>query len=1273
MKKFTIYILSIVLVCSAYQKSLAQYFPYNWAKELGNNGPGVLTLNGACTTTNNHYISVGKILGTVDVDLTGNTHLIGGGISGTSTVGFFAEYDSSANLIKSYAIGGLSPRISFEAINVDANGNYIIAGTFRDSANFDINNSSSFIQATGASNLGDGFIAKYNSNMNLIWVKVIPATNVITPRKIEIDNQNNIILSGVYGNTIDIDPSNAVYNLSTYNTGNSSNDVFLAKYDGNGNFIWGKSLGSTLVDNLGGIGVDDSNNIYIGVSFAGSTAFIDSSVSFTGISTNAMCIVKFLPNGQLSYYKPITTAGSPSYVKINALKVSSLGEVYFTGVIAGNAYFQNPSIQVVAGTGSGCDFLAKLNTVGDCEWAYCAVSDVSVGYSLDMDNQSNIYLSGTFIDSKDFDYKAGTVLIYSNPSTSNNLYIASYDATGTYRWAYRIPTTGNPLIKVFDNGKVWMQGDYNSNADFDPGTGVNNLLAANATQYLTTCTSNGTYQTAAAFNKSNALTERVTAIDASISNNIIVAGTFSGTINFNNSLNDIVRTSTLDSNAYIASYSNTGTLLWVNQLKGRALIKAIKRDQAGNIYVTGYFVSATYFDENTPTFYISTTTSDIFIGKYDPNGVMLWIHRIGGAYIDEGHDLSIDANGNVVVTGTFADAIDFDPSAASFQLTTPQLTTNGFIAKYTGNGNFIHALKLVVRNATSVCTDNNNNIFVTGNMVSFGNFNAAGGGGVVYCTGGSNDYDYYLAKYDSAGNYLWAFKIGGYNSNNQKTQIALDNAGNIYFEGFFVGSLDSVDIDPSANENYLNSGKGILIKYSNNGNLLWGINSGFYIEGQINVDANGNPTLVAQYLNNGDLDPTNANASWTTTTSSIVAARYSTVGQYLGAQVYSLISSNAIISPTCISINDSNSVYIGGYFSGSIDFDVNPGYQNVFFNSNTNSSGFLIALSQPNYLAQIPPSAAFSSSSSNFCAGLCISFQDNSLYSPNNWNWSFPGANPSSSTSQNPTNICYPNAGTYNVQLIVSNPLGTDTLLMNNFIVVDAIPQTNAGNDISVCEGSSLQLNGSGATNYSWSPSATLVNPNSSNPIASPLITTTYTLTGTNGSCSTSDDITITVNQNPTTPQISPVLGELQSTPAYAYQWYYNGVAITGATLQTLFPTQIGNYTVTVFDSLGCFASSNSYLVTVVGLNIRQLETTNYTISPNPINNQINILASKNNNNVQVNLFDLQGKLILTQVVNFVKGTNMLDFNASSLNSGMYRLELKNSSELHSLKILKVN
>jgi PKD repeat protein len=81
------------------------------------------------------------------------------------------------------------------------------------------------------------------------------------------------------------------------------------------------------------------------------------------------------------------------------------------------------------------------------------------------------------------------------------------------------------------------------------------------------------------------------------------------------------------------------------------------------------------------------------------------------------------------------------------------------------------------------------------------------------------------------------------------------------------------------------------------------------------------------------------------------------------------------------------------------------------------------------------PQASFSSTDSAFCEKKCIDFFDLSINNPTSWQWFFPGADSTTSTLQNPTNICYNSYGSFDVTLIACNTFSCDTLVFPNFIV----------------------------------------------------------------------------------------------------------------------------------------------------------------------------------------------------------------------------------------------
>lgn len=146
------------------------------------------------------------------------------------------------------------------------------------------------------------------------------------------------------------------------------------------------------------------------------------------------------------------------------------------------------------------------------------------------------------------------------------------------------------------------------------------------------------------------------------------------------------------------------------------------------------------------------------------------------------------------------------------------------------------------------------------------------------------------------------------------------------------------------------------------------------------------------------------------------------------------------------------------------------------------------------------------------CEGQCVDFLDASTGGATSWEWSFTGASVNTSTDQNPTNICYPIAGTYDVTLIVSNSNGADTITIQ--VVVNALPVVNAGPDVTINVGEVTTLVPSGPPgNYVWTPNTGLSCDVCLNPNASPLVTTEYLLTVTDANgCSGWSTVTVFVN-----------------------------------------------------------------------------------------------------------------------------------------------------------------
>jgi len=160
-----------------------------------------------------------------------------------------------------------------------------------------------------------------------------------------------------------------------------------------------------------------------------------------------------------------------------------------------------------------------------------------------------------------------------------------------------------------------------------------------------------------------------------------------------------------------------------------------------------------------------------------------------------------------------------------------------------------------------------------------------------------------------------------------------------------------------------------------------------------------------------------------------------------------------------------------------------------------------------------PPVASFEASDSTLCAGDCISFTDLSTNTPSGWTWHFFGADSTTSTQQNPTNICYSTAGNFDVALVATNPSGSDSLFMPNFIIVSPLPTIVMTPDTAICIGDTLDLTASGGTNYTWNNGLG----NGANQTVIPTTDTAYQVTVIdNNGCIDSSIVNVIVNSLPT-------------------------------------------------------------------------------------------------------------------------------------------------------------
>lgn len=418
-------------------------------------------------------------------------------------------------------------------------------------------------------------------------------------------------------------------------------------------------------------------------------------------------------------------------------------------------------------------------------------------YSIAVDTAGNVYTTGFFQGTVDFDPGANTINLTS--AGASDIFISKVDAAGNFVWAKRIGGTASDYgfaltLDKFSN--VYVSGYFKGLADFDPGANTVNLIPTGSFDvFITKFDAAGNFAWAKKFD--GASDESCTSIKVDEFGNIYTVGSFNSATDFDPGANTVTLTPFGSTDIFISKLDAAGNFVWVKQMGGAGLDagKFITVDATGNVYVSGYFLGTSDFDpSNNTANLVSAGVEDIFVSKLDASGNFLWAKQFGGTSADYGLSLAVDASGNVFSTGFFNGTADFDPSANTSNLTSAGLD-DFFISKLDASGNLVWVKQIGSTSydeAKYITMDASFNLYITGSFngtvdfdpsVNINNLTSAGGDDVFIC------------KLDASGNFVWAKQLGG-TSNDYATSIKVDASNKVYTSGYFQGTGD---FDPSIN------------------------------------------------------------------------------------------------------------------------------------------------------------------------------------------------------------------------------------------------------------------------------------------------------------------------------------------------------------------------------------------------------------------------------------------------------------------------------------------
>jgi hypothetical protein len=804
-------------------------------------------------------------------------------------------------------------------------------------------------------------------------------------------------------------------------------------------------------------------------------------------------------------------------------------------------------------------------------------SSNEIGYSIAVDKIGNVYTTGYFIGTTDFDPGVG---IYNLTSSGNfDIFISKLDAFGNFIWAKSMGGVDMDVaysICIDDSGNVLTTGQFWDTADFDPGIGTFLLTAP---------------------------------------------GSFGG--------------------CFISKLDSSGNFVWARNFVGYySWGLSITADEHGNVFTIGEFGNTVDFDSGNGTFNMTSTGNDVFISKLNHDGNFVWAKRMGGNAVNHGTSIYIDISGNIYTTGLFDGPTDFDPGVGIYNLN----SSGGydiFIAKLDSSGNFIWAKRIGGSGSDqsfSIAVDSIGSVYTTGGFEVLTDFDPGVG---IYNLTSSGNFDIFISKLDSSGNFVWARKIGS-NGSDVGEEIRLDK-GSVYLTGVFQGT---VDFDPNGGTSDLISSGGddiFVLKLDSSGKFDWAKKmggSGQDVGFGIVIDKSRNVYGTGRYQLTGDFDP------------GISTYNLTSQGGY-DIYVLKLCSSSDSAGPISGAISScqgSTKIYsinpvlgaTGFFWAAPSDATINSGQNTTSitvtfgtnsgnitvtpYNSCSNGEKVILIVT----INPLPIVGVTVTPSATVCTGTPITLNGTGAKT---YAWSGGVIN---GTSFIPTT-----SGTYHVIGTDSNGCtGVDSILIN----VTPFPEKIKQRKYVICPLKTVTISAeNNLMKYLWDSGDTTQQINTAK-------AGIHQVKISNGICIIYDSIEV-LNFTVSKPTISIQNNQLISSKANTYRWYSSDTLLPNVSKQHFAPKHNGYYTVSITDSNSCEAISDSVYFERIFSEIR--------IFPNPSLNVFTIeLPNQSNNEYTFELYDAIGRRLQLNY-SIIDGISKLDLRDYA--SASYFLKISDS------------
>ena len=588
------------------------------------------------------------------------------------------------------------------------------------------------------------------------------------------------------------------------------------------------------------------------------------------------------------------------------------------------------------------------------------------------DAAGNYYLAGSF--QGQVDLSGGTnpgmgLLTATGPADA---FVAKFDSQGTLQWASAYSSAGQAFgkdVAVDNAGNVYVAGSVDQAGAVLPNNGAMVWKLDAAGQTLWTHVADGAAEDVATGIQTDGA-------------RVYVSGLFSGAVDFDPSAATEVLNAQGDSDAFVWVLNTDGALVWVRSAGSAGVDAAndLALASDGSVVAVGQYTGTADFD---PSAGVDSRTSaglsDAFVWKLAPDGSHLWVASAGAAGSDIARAVALDAANNIHVAGQFSGTVDFDPSAATADVSSSAFD-DGFVWKLDSAGALDWAVALGGASndsARDIVVDSQGRVTTTGRYFFQADFDPSAGAALGDAGATADMYAWQL---DATGALNWYRTLGGTGSAGGVSlalgagdnlalvgeftgnvsapglgaieagtggialwQLASDGTGN-YLGGIWASGADAALAVRSTGERVYVAGKhsgptsfdgtilstgihvqGYLAAYTAEGVLLWarGLEGDNSEITTLEVDAEGNIIAGGSFYGAVDFDPTAGISNLTSAGSADAFVwKLDSDGQLIWAR---RAGSTGFDAATALAVGEDSSILVGGGFNGTVDFDPSAG------------------------------------------------------------------------------------------------------------------------------------------------------------------------------------------------------------------------------------------------------------------------------------------------------------------------------------------------------------